>query len=92
MSDGWSHEFDLKSVPEEVMNSIRNNIKMWDAALHKRNEEIIKMRQEEIERLKAQYDELVGDNKECVVPNPNYINCGFCSCMNGGDGRLVRDE
>lgn len=92
MSDGWSHGFDLQSVPDEVIKSIRESIKLWDAALQKRNEEIIKIRQEEIERLKAQYDELVGDNKECVVPNPNYIKYGFCLCMNDGDGGLVIDE
>ena len=37
MSDGWSQNFNLKSVPEEVMNSIRDNIKMWDDALQKHN-------------------------------------------------------
>ena len=92
MSDGWSQDFDLKSVPEEVMNGIRDNIKMWDAALQKRNEDIIKMRQEEIERLKAQYDELIGDEKECIIPNPNYIKWQYCPCMNGGDGGFVIDE
>lgn len=92
MVEGWSQEFDLQCVPEEAMNGIRDNIKMWDAALQKRNEDIIKMRQEEIERLKAQYDELIGDEKECIIPNPNYVKYQSCPCINGGDGRFVIDE
>ncbi len=87
-----SQEFDLKSIPDEVMKGVRDNIKMWDAALQKRNDEIIKMKQEEIERLKAQYDELVGDEKECIIPNPNYIKYPYCPCMNCGDGGFVIDE
>ena len=33
MSDGWSKDFDLQCAPEEVMNGIRDNIKMWDESI-----------------------------------------------------------
>lgn len=89
MSDGWSQEFDLKSVPEEVMSSIRDNIKMWDIALQKRNEEILQTRQEEVRRLEAEYNELMGVRQTLDVPEPKYRKWGFCPCMNGGDGGFI---
>ena len=86
MSDGWSQDFDLKSVPEEVLSSIRDNIKMWDDALQRRNEEILQMRQEEVGRLEAEYKRLMGDKQLRNIPEPKYRKVYFCPCMNGGDG------
>lgn len=92
MSDGWSQDFDLKSVPEELMKNVRDNIKMWDAALQKRNEEIIKTRQEEVKRLEAEYNKLIGDKQLRNMPEPKYCKVYFCPCMNGGDGGFVVNE
>lgn len=92
MPDGWSHEFDLNNVPNEVMRIIQNGIKIWDDAVKEYNEERIKKKQEEIERLKAQYEEIKGDVKNCIVSNPKYYKCGYCPCMNDGDGGFVIDE
>ena len=92
MPDGWSHEFDLQSIPEEVMNDIRDNIKMWDAALKKRNDEIIRERQEEVKRLEAEYNELMSDKQLHNMTEPKYRKWYFCPCMNGGDGGFIVDE
>lgn len=92
MSDGWSQDFNLKSVSEEVMNSIRDNIKMWDSALQKRNDELIKMRQEEVKRLEAERKKLMGNKQLRNMPEPKYCKCYYCPCMNGGDGGFVIDE
>jgi len=92
MPDGWNHEFDLNNVLDEVMRVIQNGIKIWDDAAKEYNEERIKNRQEESERLKTQYEELKGDVGNCVVPNPNYYKCGYCPCINGGDGGLIQSE
>jgi len=92
MSDGWSQDFNLQCAPEEVMNSIRGSIKKWDAALQKRNEEIINMRQEEVKRLESEYKKLMGDKQLRNMPEPKYRKWYFCPCMNGGDGGFVIDE
>lgn len=92
MAEGWSQDFDPKSIPEEVMSSIRDSIKKWDTALQKRNDEIIKMRQEEVKRLEAEYKKLIGDRQILSVPEPKYCKCYFCPCMDGGNGGFVVDE
>lgn len=91
MHKGWSHEFDLKSVPEEVLSSIRDNIKMWDDFLQRRNEEILQARQEEVRRLEAEYKRLMGDNQALNVPEPKYRKWYFCPYMNSGGGGFVVD-
>lgn len=92
MNNGWDCDFDLQCVPEEVMKGIRDNIKMWDVALQKRNDEIIKMRREEVKRLEAKYNELMDDKQLRNMPEPKYCKCYFCPCMNDGDGGFVIDE
>lgn len=91
MFDGWSQDFDLKSIPEEVLSSIRDNIKMWDAALQKMNEEILQARQEEIRRFEAEYKRLMGDNQALNAPEPKYRKWYFCSCTNNEEGDFVVD-
>ena len=92
MACGFDKEFDLQSVPDEVIKGIRESIKLWDAALQKRNEEIIRERQEEIKRLEAEHNELMGDKQLHNVPKPKCCKMYFCPCMNDGDGGLVTDE
>ena len=88
MDNGWSQDFDLRSVSEEVMKDIRDNIKMWDAALQKRNEEILQARQEEVKRLESEHEKLMGDKQILSAPEPKFCKCTFCPCMNGGDGGI----
>lgn len=92
MISGFDQEFDLQSIPEEVMKGIQDNMKMWDAALQKRNEEIIKTMQEEVKRFEAEYNESIGDKRLRNMPEPKYRKWYFCPCMNGGDGGFMVNE
>jgi hypothetical protein len=92
MINGWSHDFDLDSVPEKVMQSIRDNIKKRDDAVRVLREEGLSKLREEVERLEAEHNELVGSDKICAVPAPQYVECIFCPCMNGGDGGLIMND
>lgn len=89
MTNGWSHTFDLDSVPDELMRSIRDNIKKWDDAARIWREEGLSKLREEVERLEAEHNELVSSDKICAVPAPQYVKCIFCPCMNGGEGGIV---
>ena len=92
MINGWSHNFDLDSVPEKLMQSIRDNIKKWDDATRAWRKEGLSKLREEVERLEAEHNELVSSDKIYTVPAPQYVKCIFCSCMNGGEGGVVNED
>lgn len=92
MTNGWSHDFDLDSVPEGVMWSIRDNIKKWDDAHRVWSEEMLEKKREEVKRLEAEHNELVSSDKICAVSAPQYVKCIFCPCMNGGEGGFVNED
>lgn len=84
MTNGWSHDFDLDSIPEWLKQSIRESIKKWDDVARIWGKERFKKLREEVEILEAEYDELASSDKICAVPAPQYVKCIFCPCMNGG--------
>lgn len=92
MSNGWSHDFDLKDVPDGVMKAIRENLKKWDDAAREWREEATKRQREEVEKLKAEHEKLVGYDQLQKVPEPKFCKCTFCPCMNGGDGGLIIND
>lgn len=92
MNNGWSQEFDLQSVPDEVIKGILENIKMWDAALQKHNESRLKRMREEAKGLEVECKKLMGDGQTFNVPEPKYRKWYFCPCMNSGDGGFVVNE
>ncbi len=94
MNNGCGRDFDLQSVPDEVMNGIRDNIKEWDATLQKQNEIFLSRKQEELRRLKTKLEELMVYNHihEVKVPEPKYCKYIFCPCANGGEGGFLLDD
>lgn len=92
MSNGWSHDFDFKDVPDGVMEAIRENIKKWNDAHRAWREEATKRQREEVERLEAEHEKLLGYDQLRKVPKPKCCKCAFCPCMNGGDGGLIIND
>lgn len=92
MNNGWSQEFDLQSVPEEVRKDVRDNIKMWEDALQKHNESRLERMRKEAKWLEAEHKELIGNGHTFNAPEPKYHKWYFCPCMNGGDGGFVVNE
>lgn len=92
MISGFSQNFDLQDVPIEIIDSIRKNIKKWDIALQKQNEEIIKKRREEVKRLEAEYKNLINYEQLRKIPKPKYYKWVYCPCANGGEGGFFIDE
>ena len=85
---GWSRDFDIQSILNwlELGNAIQKNKDKLEEALRKRSEEIIKERQEEVDRLKGQLNELMCKAQLRNAPEPKYIKAMWCPCMNGGYG------
>lgn len=89
MNNGWDYEFDLQSVPDEVIKSIRDSIKKWDDAHRAWNEKNLKRRQEELKRLETEHEKLLEYDQLRNVPEPRFCKCAFCPYMNDGHGGLV---
>lgn len=92
MINGFSQNFDLQSIPIELISSIQNNIKMWDTALQKRNGEIIKERREEVKKLEAEYENLINYGQLRKIPEPRYHKLVYCPCANDGEGGFFMGE
>lgn len=80
--NGWSRNFDIQSIPNwlELENAIQKNKDKLEEALRKRSEEILKVRQEEVDRLKGQLNELECKAQLREVSVPKYVETK-CPCM-----------